>query len=128
MGVHRHGGTPEGAVTPICNECGVSLCWDLSDFEYAEAKPFWDRWICQECNGGTKMSLKAWHAQNPDYVPELVDVPPMSKEEAREFLASLTEEDKAFLLETMRKPPDPNEAIKALMTRPTPWEIQEASA
>jgi len=57
MGVHRHGSTPVGAVTPICNECGVSLCWDIADHEYEEDKAFWDRWTCQDCK---PVSLKAW--------------------------------------------------------------------
>ena len=29
MGLHTHGGTMEGALTPICEACGVSLCWDI---------------------------------------------------------------------------------------------------
>lgn len=58
MGVHVHGGTMPGGVTPICNECGVSLCWDISDSEYEAAKVFWDDWICKDCNGGQALSLK----------------------------------------------------------------------
>ena len=64
MGVHVHGGTMPGGVTPICNECGTSLCWDLSEEEYAEAKPFWDSWICECCNGDTPLSLKDWKRAN----------------------------------------------------------------
>lgn len=63
MGVHRHGGTPIGAVTPICDECCVSLCWDIGIEEYEDAKPFWDAWICQDCNGGERLSLKTWSAR-----------------------------------------------------------------
>lgn len=63
MGVHRHGGTPEGAVTPICNECGVSLCWDIPRIEYIEAKAFWDAWRCQECNG-SRLSAFGWRKAN----------------------------------------------------------------
>ena len=48
----------EGGVTPICKECGVSLCWDISDEDYKEASAFWDAWICKDCNGGVAPSLK----------------------------------------------------------------------
>ncbi len=63
MGVHTHPGTMPGALTPICNHCGISLCWDISKQEYEEDKPFWDEWICQECNGGTPKSLSTWRAR-----------------------------------------------------------------
>lgn len=63
MGVDRHGGTPIGCVTPICDDCGVSLCWDLSDEEYSEAKGFWDEWTCRDCNDGESLSLKSWQAR-----------------------------------------------------------------
>ena len=64
MGVHVHPGTLPGSVTPICNDCGVALCWDISDEEYQEAKTFWDAWICQDCNGGKPLSLKDWKRQH----------------------------------------------------------------
>lgn len=47
-----------GAVTPTCNQCGIALCWDISDEDYFEDKVFWDAWLCRECNGGKAMSLK----------------------------------------------------------------------
>lgn len=50
-----------GGYTPICNDCGVSLCWDISEQEYDEAKAFWDDWICQGCNNGVKMSRKLYY-------------------------------------------------------------------
>lgn len=52
MGVHKHGGTMDGALTPICNMCGVSLCWDISEQEYSDNATFWNEWICRDCNGG----------------------------------------------------------------------------
>lgn len=64
MGVTIHRGTMPGGVTPTCNECGVLLCWDISNAEYEEAKPFWDDWCCQDCNGGKAMSLHDWKAAN----------------------------------------------------------------
>ncbi|QAY80233.1 hypothetical protein [Sphingosinicella sp. BN140058] len=59
MGVTRHGGTLDGALTPICNSCGVSLCWDIGRGEYLEAKPFWEAWTCQDCNG-SRLSAYGW--------------------------------------------------------------------
>lgn len=49
MGLHKHGGTMDGALTPICEDCGVSLCWDLEESE-----------ALQDCNGGERMSLEKW--------------------------------------------------------------------
>lgn len=63
MGVHRHNGTQPGAETPICNECGVSLCWDIARVEYLEAKAFWDAWRCQDCNG-SRLSAFGWKQVN----------------------------------------------------------------
>lgn len=60
MGVHVHNGTMPGAVTPICNCCGIALCWDVDEDEYENAQAFWDAWVCKECNGGTSLSLQAW--------------------------------------------------------------------
>ena len=61
MGVHCHPGTMDGAVTPICNECGVSLCWDISVEEYQEYDEFWEDWICQDCNGGVRMTRDEYY-------------------------------------------------------------------
>jgi hypothetical protein len=55
MGAHRHPGTLAGALTPICNDCGVSLCWDIAEHEYERERAFWDAWICRDCNGGEPM-------------------------------------------------------------------------
>lgn len=63
MGLHKHGGTMEGALTPICNDCGVSLCWDIEEGEALANEDFWNQWICQDCNGGKPMSLQDWIAQ-----------------------------------------------------------------
>lgn len=63
MGLHVHGGTMDGALTPICESCGVSLCWDIEESEALENKDFWDQWKCQECNGGERMSLVKWKLQ-----------------------------------------------------------------
>ena len=38
-----------GFLTPICNACGIHLCWDLTTEEYEERSYFWDDWKCEEC-------------------------------------------------------------------------------
>jgi hypothetical protein len=53
-------------VTPICNDCGVFLCWDLSESEAEEAREFWDAWICRDCNGGEPLSLREWLEQRAE--------------------------------------------------------------
>lgn len=62
MGVHVHNGTMDGALTPICNSCGVSLCWDISLEQYQEDSEFWDAWICRDCNGGEPITRKEYYA------------------------------------------------------------------
>ena len=60
MGVSTFASTLPGGVTPVCNHCGVALCWDISVYEYDESQQFWDDWICRDCNGREPMSLKQW--------------------------------------------------------------------
>jgi hypothetical protein len=64
MGLHIHPGTMPGGVTPICNKCGVALCYDIAAEEAEEAQEFWDAWVCRDCNGGQPMSLKAFQARS----------------------------------------------------------------
>lgn len=52
-----------GALTPMCNDCGIALCWDIDEDEYQRNKAFWDAWKCRDCNGGTPMSRKSFAAQ-----------------------------------------------------------------
>lgn len=59
MAVTIHGGTMPGGTTPMCNDCGVSLCWDISRTEYLEAKAFWDAWCCRDCSPD-KLSAHGW--------------------------------------------------------------------
>ena len=49
-----------GGYTPICNECGVKLCWDISPYEYEEDKSFWDEWTCRDCNPNYSGALKRY--------------------------------------------------------------------
>lgn len=55
--------------TPVCNACGVHLCWDIGPDEYAKSWQFWTRWCCESCNGGQDMNSKSFTApgkiQNP---------------------------------------------------------------
>lgn len=60
MGLTATPGTMPGAMTPICNRCGVLLCWDIDEDEADENAGFWDAWVCEDCNGGTPMSLVDW--------------------------------------------------------------------
>lgn len=64
MGISIHHGTMPGGVTPTCSDCGIALCWDISKEDYHEAATFWDEWICEDCNGGTPLSLKQWMISN----------------------------------------------------------------
>lgn len=56
MGVTINNSTLSGSYTPICNSCGVCLCWDISEYEYLEYKEFWDNWKCRDCNPKAKGS------------------------------------------------------------------------
>ena len=49
------------AFTPICSECMVALCYDISAEDYADSKEFWDDWCCMDCNPDYKGSLKLWN-------------------------------------------------------------------
>lgn len=40
---------PDG-YTPHCSECGIALCYDISEAEYQELTAFWDGWCCASCN------------------------------------------------------------------------------
>lgn len=43
-----------GGMTPHCDRCGVALCWDISFYDYLQAKRFWDNWECKTCNPAYK--------------------------------------------------------------------------
>lgn len=58
MGVHVYKGTLSGGLTPICSDCMVSLCWDISLEEYEEKPDFWDEWRCKECYPHYKKNTK----------------------------------------------------------------------
>lgn len=90
MSVHTHGGTMSGGVTPICDSCGVSLCWDISRTEYLEAKPFWDAWRCQDCNG-SRLSAFAWRQEHGrEALPAAVEAVVAAFEDAHPEYADAT--------------------------------------
>lgn len=37
-------------VQPICGDCGIALCYGISQIEYEEQKEFWNNWKCDTCN------------------------------------------------------------------------------
>lgn len=43
-------------LTPHCNDCGVPMCWDISQEEYDNNRAAWDNWICEYCSG--QVSIK----------------------------------------------------------------------
>lgn len=65
MGVIQLLSTIDGGHTPICNSCGVTLCWDILDEEYRDKQLFWDNWECRDCNPSAHGSRKRWVAQQP---------------------------------------------------------------
>jgi hypothetical protein len=49
VGVTKTNSTLSGGLTPICSDCGIALCWDIFDQDYAEMSEFWDEWRCNVC-------------------------------------------------------------------------------
>ena len=39
----------DGFITPICNNCGVSLCWSIENNDYKKYEEFWEQWKCEDC-------------------------------------------------------------------------------
>lgn len=60
--------------TPICNLCGVTLCWDISEEEYLELLDFWDAWCCKECDPETVEKYAA--AKRKNYEKENISTRP----------------------------------------------------
>ena len=54
MGITVLPSTMDGGYTPICNECGVALCWDITKIEYQDRPEFWEQWICKDCKNYKK--------------------------------------------------------------------------
>lgn len=67
---------------PICNDCGIPLCWLLSSEQYIESKPFWENWMCEDCCQGNKlpkMSVKVYkdNVVKLDAIARTLSVAPM---------------------------------------------------
>jgi len=65
MGIKRST-TFQDAITPVCNSCGIYLCWDISDSDYRERPDFWESWLCRPCR--VEMQLLP---------PDKADFPPL---------------------------------------------------
>jgi hypothetical protein len=35
--------------TPICDDCGIALCWDIDETIYKQNIKYWDNWKCDAC-------------------------------------------------------------------------------
>ena len=46
-----------GGYTPICSDCGVVLCYDITENDYNEVPEFWDAWRCDVCNPNARFAL-----------------------------------------------------------------------
>jgi len=84
--------TMPGGLTPQCNDCGIFLCWDISQEDYQEAREFWDAWKCEVCNG-SRMSLKNWMEEKHGARPDGASAPTALKEKTNmgEFTTYLSE-------------------------------------
>ena len=63
MGVTITPSTMPNSWTPICNDCGIALCYDISDDEYQRMKNFWENWRCKECNEDWKGARRRYEEQ-----------------------------------------------------------------
>ena len=52
-----------GGYTPMCDDCGVALCWDIGPDEYEAERGFWDTWRCRDCNPDYLGARKRWVAK-----------------------------------------------------------------
>ena len=64
MGINMKEG---GECQPICDCCGVSLCWSISDVDYLEYKGFWDVWKCRDCNPSYSGALEEYKKHNEPF-------------------------------------------------------------
>lgn len=45
---------------PICNDCGIALCFTISDDEKYRFGEFWENWRCQYCDPYVIGSFSRW--------------------------------------------------------------------
>jgi hypothetical protein len=55
--------TESGDYQPICQDCGIALCWTLDWFSYEDHKDYWDRWKCETCDPGYFNRWKISHTE-----------------------------------------------------------------
>jgi len=58
MGVSRFASTMSGALTPVCNNCGVALEFDVAEEEYEQNPKYWDSWVCPDCVSNSGYNFK----------------------------------------------------------------------
>lgn len=56
-----------GEAQPICNECGVALCWSIDEIEYLKWKGFWDEWRCRDCNENYKGAFEEYKLKHKPF-------------------------------------------------------------
>jgi len=44
--------------TPICEDCGIQLCWSIEEEVYNQQSEFWNQWKCKDCNPNYSGALK----------------------------------------------------------------------
>ena len=66
MGVVDKG---HGEYQPVCDSCGIALCWSLTEREYRRTSSFWNIWECSSCN--PEVSLANW-IKNSNYKLERI--------------------------------------------------------
>lgn len=47
-----------GEIQPICNDCGIALCWTIDEYEYNKYSEFWNNWKCEICDPNYKYIYK----------------------------------------------------------------------
>jgi len=55
-----------GGYTPICEDCGITLCSEIDPYEYQENQEYWDNWRCEICSKYTRKEYmenkgKTWY-------------------------------------------------------------------
>lgn len=66
MGAITLPSTIPGGLTPICNDCGITLCWDIDETTYQKEQAFWDGWRCEDCNPNAKGARARWRQSQPE--------------------------------------------------------------
>lgn len=73
MGVINSLSFPDDALTPVCEKCGVHLCWDISQKEYEDDKLFWENWQCKDCNPNYHFGKKRDYNEEAEELGRLLE-------------------------------------------------------